>query len=302
LSTVPGGGYEEKSGTSMATPHVAGAATLIATLYPEATNQQIRTRLLANVDSTGDLRDKVASGGRLNAWAALEEDTVPPAAPSDLQAKPDGAWLEVSWVNSGDDGNEGQAYRYHLQSGDYQLSGPAMAAGQAQQTRIPAGLGPVTLRLEDNVGNLGQVASVSSDAPLQQIALNWTSDGSWGQVDKPGRPGVWTDSPVGPYANQADSSLTSDWVDLNGLSKPLFRFSARHRLEASSDFVYLEAQKEGQEDWKKLQDFTSYREWEDYHVDLAGLSGKVRFRFRLVSDAAKVEDGFSLHKPHLVGG
>ena len=89
---------------------------------------------------------------------------------------------------------------------------------------------------------------------------------------------------------------------MSNLEKPLLRFAARHRLEASTDFVYLEVQPQGSQDWKQLADFTSYREWEDHHVDLSELSGNVRFRFRLVSDGAKVEDGFSLHRPEVVGG
>ena len=302
LSTVPGGGYETKSGTSMATPHVAGVAGLIATLYPQASNEEIRTRLLANVDPLPAMRGKVASGGRLNAQQALEVDTIPPDAPSQVEAKSDGAWLDVSWVNSGDDGLEGDAYRYHVSSGNYQLSGPALASGEAQQVRIPAGTGSVSVRLEDNVGNLSKAGQVDGNSVLQTVSPNWNSDGNWGQVDKPGRSGIWTDSPSGPYANGANSALTSDWVDLSQLEKPLLRFEARHRLEPSSDFVYLEAQKQGSEDWQRLDDFTSYHEWQDHHIDLSQLTGTVRFRFRLQSDNSKVEDGFWMYRPEIVGG
>lgn len=302
LSTVPGGGYEEKSGTSMATPHVAGVAGLIATLYPDASNEQIRTRLLANVDQLPELQGKVASGGRLNAGTALEFDDIAPDAPANLQVTPDGAWLDVSWVNSGDDGQEGRAYRYHVSSGDYHSRGAAGESGQVQQVRIPAGSGPVSLCLEDNVGNLSEAAQSDGNATLEVISPNWSGNGAWGQVDRPGRPGVWTDSPSGPYTNDADTALTSDWVDLSQLEKPLLRFEARHRLEGYCDFVYLEAQQEGSQEWKQLQDFTSFREWEQHHVDLSQFSGPVRFRFRLASDGSKVEDGFSLYRPEIVGG
>ncbi|MCS6919600.1 MAG: S8 family serine peptidase [Fimbriimonadales bacterium] len=50
LSTVPGGGYEAWSGTSMACPHVAGAAALIWSRVPSLSNQQLRHALEGNAD------------------------------------------------------------------------------------------------------------------------------------------------------------------------------------------------------------------------------------------------------------
>ena len=66
LSTLPGG-YGRYSGTSMATPHVAGAAALIKSQDPGLDDAQIKAKLLRSVDQKASLQGKVATNGRLNA-------------------------------------------------------------------------------------------------------------------------------------------------------------------------------------------------------------------------------------------
>ena len=69
-------GYGRKDGTSMATPHVAGAAALLWEAYPEAAWSQVRAFLLAGVDPIASYAGKILSGGRLNVAGALNR--VPP--------------------------------------------------------------------------------------------------------------------------------------------------------------------------------------------------------------------------------
>ena len=72
LSTWLGNSYEEKSGTSMATPVVSGVAALIVAENPRISVDQLRKRLLASVDPLPALKGKITTGGRVNAAKALE--------------------------------------------------------------------------------------------------------------------------------------------------------------------------------------------------------------------------------------
>lgn len=58
--------YASFSGTSMATPHVTGAALLYKSTHPGATHLQIRSAILGSVVSTPSLGGKTVTGGRLN--------------------------------------------------------------------------------------------------------------------------------------------------------------------------------------------------------------------------------------------
>jgi subtilisin family serine protease len=71
LSTWLGGQYEEHSGTSMATPEVAGVAALVLSLEPKLSVKELRARLLDSVDKLETLHGKVSTGGRLNAARAV---------------------------------------------------------------------------------------------------------------------------------------------------------------------------------------------------------------------------------------
>jgi thermitase len=80
-STVPGG-YATYSGTSMATPHVAGLAALIKASNPALSSLQIKSIILETADPIRALSTKVSSGGRINAAAALARATGVTPAPA----------------------------------------------------------------------------------------------------------------------------------------------------------------------------------------------------------------------------
>lgn len=72
LSTLPNGSYGYMSGTSMAAPYVSGAAALLWAIYPDWTYRRVKECILRSVETLAHLREKVASGGRLNLARALD--------------------------------------------------------------------------------------------------------------------------------------------------------------------------------------------------------------------------------------
>ncbi|MFD3513774.1 S8 family serine peptidase [Streptomyces sp. NPDC058657] len=65
--------YRSMSGTSMATPHVAGAAALVRQAHPDWTAQQVKAALVSSAEQVpGDVRE--TGGGRLDVKAALDAD------------------------------------------------------------------------------------------------------------------------------------------------------------------------------------------------------------------------------------
>lgn len=71
LSTIPGGGYASYSGTSMATPHVAGAAALVLSVNPDLTTLELKELLMSSGDANAALNGKTVAGTRLNVNQAL---------------------------------------------------------------------------------------------------------------------------------------------------------------------------------------------------------------------------------------
>jgi subtilisin family serine protease len=108
-----GSTYSIFSGTSMATPHVTGAAALVVAAKPNISMQELRGVLAYSGDFIAALADKTTTGRRLNVFksiqSALENDTTPPATPTLQVVSQSGRSVSISWTEPGDDGFSGTA-------------------------------------------------------------------------------------------------------------------------------------------------------------------------------------------------
>ncbi|MGB7605967.1 MAG: S8 family serine peptidase, partial [Lutisporaceae bacterium] len=71
LSTTPENTYGYFSGTSVSAPFVTGIAALIKSQLPNSTILEISDRIKNNVVDSISLQDKISTGGRVDAYAAL---------------------------------------------------------------------------------------------------------------------------------------------------------------------------------------------------------------------------------------
>lgn len=169
-----GAGYEVLQGTSMATPHAAGAAALVASAHPAFSAAQIKAALTGAVDPVAALAGKSVTGGRLNAARALGLDPAPPSdvtrpvAPSGLSAVAGITSVTLDWADHADPDLAG--YRVYRRA----LSGRWQAVPVASTTASEAVIGVLTggtsvtfgVTAVDAAGNESVVSTGTTATPL----------------------------------------------------------------------------------------------------------------------------------------
>ena len=178
------------SGTSMAAPHVAGAAALLLARNAAMSPLAMKSRLMHGAKLLPSLAGKCVTGGRLDLLRSVADpDTLAPGVATGLAIAAQGSnWLDLAWIAPGDDGATGTAERY-----DVRISGtPFDSAGfaSAPSVQVPApraggslerarihGLTPLTpwwiaVRALDEFGNAGPVSEVISGETLAPPRLS----------------------------------------------------------------------------------------------------------------------------------
>lgn len=328
LSSVPGSRYTKYSGTSMATPHVAGAAALVKAAFPELSAAQIKARLLSGADSIPALQGKTSTGGRLNLENALEVDTIAPGAVAGIRAL-DATRNSVSFsfAMTGDDGDEGIARSYQVRTSgnpivsdeDWESANrPSVAltldvdsrAGTVEISDLPFNSsGYLVIRATDNVGN---ISALSDSVPyavrqVQVVARNAASsldgithDQNWGLEAAPNSDDsdntAFSDSPAGNYADNTNTSLTLPVWNLNSADSSLV-VRMNYNIENRYDNGYVEVSTNG-EVWSRLDTVTGMSGgWVTKTYDLSGVMRdglSVQVRFRLETDSSVTKDGWKI--------
>lgn len=315
-STLPVHEYDELSGTSMAAPHVTGVAALVASKYPEATNQQIKDRIMYSSDPIEEMRPLSVSGGRLNAFKALEDDRTAPAEITGFQVSETAAdGLKANWNGVGDDQMEGTVARYQMEAdfgdGPTRLipefpKGPGVKEEFVFRAQVEEEARPFTLSLNavDNVGNRSSVVQASGVIPAAEVPLKadfegentWETNGKWGRVEVEGRGLVYTDSPEGTHDPGSDTSLVSPAFSLKGMRSPRLTFDAK-LVTNEHDFLMLEVSTDGK-GWRNLEVLrrdrsAGYDKWGSYSYDLSKYEGAehLQVRFNYEPSNRSKEDG-----------
>jgi subtilisin family serine protease len=162
LSTPPG--YEFLQGTSMAAPHVTGAAGLLFSRVPSATVSEVRKALLTGVDTVASLAGKTVTGGRLNVSTAMSvlEDTTAPAAPHLTGTVPNSPADEnhPKIVGTAEAGSTVRIYKGTT------CSGAPVATGTATELGSPG----IAVSVPDNSST--QLTATATDAGLNASACS----------------------------------------------------------------------------------------------------------------------------------
>ncbi|MCL5037644.1 MAG: S8 family serine peptidase [Chloroflexi bacterium] len=184
-SSIPNNGYDYKSGTSMATPHIAGIAALCLSNLNQSYSQ-LKSRILFSVEPGPEFAGKMSSSGRANVYNSLTY--VPSSDPRILSIYPSqelarGDSITVNGVNF----QTAQGAGYVVFSG---TSGDVNAANYTSWSdsrvvcTVPAGIvGAAVVAVHSNSGTASNTFPVSIVASAIRYSVtpavyNWITPAS----------------------------------------------------------------------------------------------------------------------------
>ncbi len=200
LSTYPVDRYATMSGTSMATPHVSGAAALLWSFYPQCTNAEIRRALTATAEDKGTVgRDNEYGFGIVKTKQA-HDYLANSGCAADAPSEP---------VEPG----TGVTETYENISLD--------SRGWVRMSfEVPAGTSRITFRTDGGVGDLGMYVRFDRAPTLSVYECRSVNDGNTEEcvIENP-TPGDWW---LGLRGKEAFSGVTLTYsTDDSGSEEPI---------------------------------------------------------------------------------
>ncbi|WP_433428291.1 S8 family serine peptidase [Nonomuraea sp. CA-141351] len=178
-----GGGYVAMSGTSMATPHVAGVAALIAQQHPGWNGAKIKSALIGAAAPTAGLTPYHQGSGRVDAARAVGQQIT--ASPANLSVK--AGWgrqpgseasHEVTYTNDGDSAVTLDLAVETPSSTGGAPGNPTMFTLDKQSVEVPAhGSAAVTVTIHDVMPRGAQAAALiarSGTTSVRTILADYT--------------------------------------------------------------------------------------------------------------------------------
>ena len=150
-SQLPGGAYTTLSGTSMAAPHVAGAAAILAQQHPDWTPAMLKAALMSSATPLGGSPADQVGAGRLDLASAVASPVV--ATPASLLF----------------DRTDTRTVTYH-NAGDSAITLALSTSGQAYaldatSVTVPA-KGDASVRVSSRTGGTGTLTAVDGDLSI----------------------------------------------------------------------------------------------------------------------------------------
>jgi subtilisin family serine protease len=193
-------GYTALSGTSMATPHVAGAAALLAQQHPDWTGQQLKSALSGSAKPTQGLTPFDQGAGRIDVANALDQTIVTEQANVNLGT--------VAWPHDDGDGPLNRTLTYR------NLGAAAVTVDLAVDQAGPDGAPSDVISLSAN--QITVPAGGTAEVTVTGDTSRGTADGAYSGAIVATAGDSVTRTPVAVWREVESYDVTFDYVDEQG--------------------------------------------------------------------------------------
>lgn len=322
--------YGKYSGTSMAAPHVSGAAALLLSVHPDLKPYEIRNRIIGCAKQEEKWKTNCLSQGIVNLPNLFSDDPPAPASINDLTVIDTGittVTLEFSLPYDNDSGSwvkivEIRYARFPLSDESWWRAEPVpviIEKGSPGEKRsvLVEGLFPGALYFfgARSLDECGLQSPTSNSAfaytrkaevvfveDFEKSITGWDLSGSYWDIAT--SPGIalsgdhflfHPELPSGYEKIEMDAAV-SPWIDLEEIKEPYLAFACHYEFFTfinTSNKGIIDIISEGSDSWEEIAQFTFfYSPWKRETFYLGNWRGcRIRIRFRFSSQISYSELG-----------